>query len=62
MSLVYSEEDLAAQACVRAVFDPAGLLNPHKVLPEGARCAELAMLQGMDAAKAAADMPEGSWI
>ena len=62
MSLVYSEDDLAAQACVRAVFDPAGLLNPHKVLPEGATCAELAMVQGMDATKAAAEMPEGSWI
>jgi glycolate oxidase len=62
MPLVYSEDDLAAQACVRAAFDPAGRMNPHKVLPEGARCGDFAMARGTDAASAAASMPEGSWI
>jgi glycolate oxidase len=62
MPLVYSEDDLAAQACVRAAFDPAGRMNPHKVLPEGARCGDFAMARGMDAGAAAASMPEGSWI
>ncbi|MFV9673227.1 MAG: FAD-linked oxidase C-terminal domain-containing protein, partial [Acidimicrobiia bacterium] len=35
---VFSTDDLDAQARVREAFDPAGLLNPGKVLPEGSRC------------------------
>ena len=62
MPLVFSEVDLAAQACVRAAFDPEGRMNPHKVLPAGARCGDFAMARGMDAAEAAANLPEGSWI
>jgi glycolate oxidase len=62
MPLVYSDEDLAAQACLRAAFDPAGRMNPHKVLPAGARCGDFAMARGTDAAEAARSMPEGSWI
>jgi len=38
MSLVFSADDLDAQARVREAFDPNGLLNPGKVLPEGSRC------------------------
>jgi glycolate oxidase len=34
MELIYSTEDLAAQRKVREVFDPAGIANPGKVLPE----------------------------
>jgi glycolate oxidase len=41
LPLVYAADDLAAQACVREAFDPGRRMNPHKVLPEGARCAEL---------------------
>ncbi len=62
MPLVFSTEDLAAQACVRAAFDPGGSMNPHKVLPDGARCGDFPMARGSDAAEAAASMPEGSWI
>jgi glycolate oxidase len=62
MPLVFSEDDLTAQACVRAAFDPGGGMNPTKVLPDGARCGEFAMAHGMEAAEAAASMPEGSWI
>jgi FAD/FMN-containing dehydrogenase len=35
MRLVYSEEVLEAMAGVRAAFDPRGLCNPGKVLPDG---------------------------
>jgi len=62
MPLVFSEVDLGAQACVRAAFDPEGRMNPHKVLPAGARCGDFAMARGTDAAQAAQSIPEGSWI
>jgi glycolate oxidase len=38
MSLVFSPIDLDAQARLREAFDPAGLLNPDKILPTGSRC------------------------
>lgn len=38
MSLVFSEIDLDAQARIKEAFDPAGLMNPDKVLPTGSRC------------------------
>jgi glycolate oxidase len=64
MPLMFGEDDLAAQACVRAAFDPDGRMNPKKVLPDGARCGEFALAAaGTDAAAAAADaLPEGTWI
>src|SRR5262245_19178582 len=62
MPLVFSAEDLSAQACVRAAFDPAGRMNPLKVLPDGARCGDFAMARGSDAAAVAEDLPEGAWI
>lgn len=34
MSLAYTEHELRAMAWVKEAFDPAGLLNPDKVLPE----------------------------
>jgi glycolate oxidase len=62
MPLVFSKDDLAAQACVRAAFDPEGVMNPQKVLPAGARCGDFAMARGDDAAEVAASLPEGSWV
>jgi glycolate oxidase len=60
MPLVFTEEDLAAQACVRAAFDPDGRMNPQKVLPDGARCGDFAVAAtGSDARQA---IPEGTWI
>ncbi|MER3452838.1 MAG: FAD-binding oxidoreductase [Acidimicrobiia bacterium] len=50
MPLIFGPDDLAAQACLRAAFDPDGVCNPGKVLPTGARCGELA------------GIPEGAWI
>jgi glycolate dehydrogenase FAD-linked subunit len=57
MPLVFSADDLDIQACVRAAFDPDGRMNPRKVLPDGARCGDFAMLRGSDAAEAASRLP-----
>jgi glycolate oxidase len=64
MPLVFTPDDLAAQACVRAAFDPDGRMNPRKVLPDGARCGEYAAAAaGTEvAADAWAAIPEGTWI
>ena len=62
MPLVFSAEDLSAQACVRAAFDPEGRMNPSKVLPDGAKCGDFAAARGDDAARVAAELPEGAWI
>jgi len=50
MPLLFTDEDLVAQAKLRAAFDPDGIANPHKVLPEGSRCHDLQ------------HPPEGTWI
>jgi glycolate oxidase len=62
MPLVFTAEDLGAQACVRSAFDPDARMNPHKVLPAGARCGDYAAARGEDAAAVARGLPEGSWI
>ncbi|MDP9330700.1 MAG: FAD-binding protein [Actinomycetota bacterium] len=64
MPLVFTPDDLGAQACVRGAFDPDGLMNPQKVLPDGARCGDFALAAAgtYDAAEAAANLPEGSWV
>ena len=41
MPWFFGEDDLEVMARVRSVFNPAGLLNPGKVLPTPGRCAEL---------------------
>ena len=58
MPLVFTEDDLSAQACVRSAFDPDGRMNPHKVLPDGARCGDYAAA----ALARAGELPEGTWI
>jgi glycolate oxidase len=55
MPLTFNAVDLEAQACTRAAFDPAGRINPDKVLPRGSRCGELG---GGDIAS----LPEGAWV
>jgi glycolate oxidase len=64
MPLVFTAEDLSAQACVREAFDPQGQMNPQKVLPDGARCGDFAVARAGtdDAAEAAATLPDGAWI
>jgi glycolate oxidase len=50
MPLLFSADDLDAQARLRDAFDPEGAANPLKVLPRGSRCGELQRV------------PEGVWI
>jgi glycolate oxidase len=50
MPLLFSADDLDAQARLREAFDPDGLANPTKVLPAGSRCGDLQ------------DVPEGLWV
>ncbi len=54
MPLTFSAVDLDAQARAREAFDPAGQLNPHKVLPVGSRCGELMLDAG--------SLPPGTWL
>lgn len=51
MHLVFSPEDLDAQARLREAFDRDGVLNPRKILPSGARCFDFGR-----------PIPEGVWI
>ncbi|MDP9299000.1 MAG: FAD-binding protein [Actinomycetota bacterium] len=64
MPLVFTDEDMAAQACVRAAFDPDNRMNPQKVLPDGARCGDFAVARAGsdDALESARGLPEGAWI
>src|SRR4051812_14177545 len=50
MPLIFSADDLDAQARLREAFDPDGVANPEKVLPSGSRCGDLQKI------------PEGAWI
>jgi glycolate oxidase len=50
MPLVFTADDLDAQARLRDAFDPSGRANPQKVLPRGSRCGELQRI------------PEGAWV
>jgi glycolate oxidase len=66
MPLVFTDDDLAAQACVRSAFDPTGRMNPQKVLPDGARCGDYAVAATRTDAAGVDDIthviPEGTWI
>jgi glycolate oxidase len=50
MPLIFSDDDLDAQARLREVFDPEHACNPMKVLPGGSRCGDLQAV------------PAGAWI
>ena len=50
MPMMFGPDDLAAQAGLRAAFDPSGLANPLKVLPTAASCGDVQ------------HVPEGAWI
>lgn len=52
MHLMFSESDLDGQARLREAFDPRGLFNPGKILPEGSRCFDLG----------ARPIPEDVWV
>jgi glycolate oxidase len=55
MSMIFSDDDLDAQALLRDVFDPQHACNPLKVLPGGSRCGDLQ-------AQAAGAVAAGAWI
>jgi glycolate oxidase len=48
MSEVYAPIDLDAQARLREAFDPQGILNPGKILPDGSRCYDFGLVANLD--------------
>jgi hypothetical protein len=50
MKLLFSTDDLDAQARLRDAFDPERVMNPAKVLPAGSRCGDLQ------------HVPDGAWV
>jgi glycolate dehydrogenase FAD-linked subunit len=50
MPLLFTADDLDAQARLREAFDPDGAANPEKVLPAGSRCGDLQRV------------PAGAWV
>lgn len=54
MGANFSELDLDAQARLKDVFDPVGVFNPAKILPEGSRCFDFGGVRR--------ELPDGAWI
>ena len=54
MSSFFGPIDLDAQARLKEVFDPHGVFNPAKVLPQGSRC--------FDFGGGRVQPPEGTWV
>jgi glycolate oxidase len=54
MRLNFSELDLDAQARLKEVFDPRGVFNPTKILPEGSRCFDFGGVRR--------ELPDGVWV
>jgi glycolate oxidase len=54
MRVAFTEIDLDAQARLKEVFDPAGLFNPDKVLPDGSRCFDFGGVRR--------EVPDGAWV
>jgi glycolate oxidase len=50
----FTELDLDAQARLKEAFDPAGIFNPAKVLPEGSRCFDFGGVRR--------EIPDGAWV
>ena len=50
----FTELDLDAQARLKEAFDPAGIFNPTKVLPEGSRCFDFGGVRR--------ELPDGVWV
>jgi glycolate oxidase len=40
MPLLFAPDDLRAMTALRAVFDPEGRANPHKIFPDAKVCVE----------------------
>ena len=56
-TIIFSEQDIAAMLQVRRAFDPAGAMNPCKLLPTGASCGDIKTARG-----AARAVGAGAWI
>ena len=54
MRSAFTELDLDAQARIKEAFDPGGLFNPAKILPEGSRCFDFGGVRR--------EIPEGAWV
>ncbi len=50
----FSELDLDAQARLKETFDPVGVFNPGKILPEGSRCFDFGGVRR--------ELPDGVWV
>ena len=57
MCVQFSAAELAAMGAVKTAFDPAGLLNPGKVIPSLARCGEVSSAHRSRGLVAFADLP-----
>ena len=53
MPLMFDEYSLDAQARIKEAFDPEGVFNPEKILPQGSRCFDFGRT---------VPVPEGVWI
>ncbi|HLU31793.1 MAG TPA: FAD-linked oxidase C-terminal domain-containing protein [Acidimicrobiia bacterium] len=53
MPMMFTVEDLDAQARLKECFDPHDVFNPTKVLPAGSRCFDLG---------GGRPLPEGAWV
>jgi glycolate oxidase len=54
---IFTPADLAAFAELRAAFDPAGTMNPCKLLPMGSSCADIRHARG-----ALRAIAQGAWV
>jgi len=54
MRTSFTELDLDAQARLKEAFDPKGVFNPNKILPQGSRCFDFGGVRR--------SVPEGAWI
>jgi len=54
MRAAFTELDLDAQARLKEAFDPAGIFNPTKILPEGSRCFDYGGIRR--------ELPDGVWV
>jgi glycolate oxidase len=54
MRMNFTEVDLDAQARLKEVFDPVGVFNPAKILPEGSRCFDFGGVRR--------ELPDGVWV
>jgi glycolate oxidase len=50
----FTELDLDAQARLKEAFDPSGLFNPNKILPQGSRCFDFGGVRR--------ELPDGAWV